>query len=404
MSRESSKEMGITARVGRLGRLGVLTLLVALVATLLAPLSAVAQDIQPVDAADDWVAPRTVYIPETGHTIDGVFLDYWRASNGIGNFGYPISAEHDHNGVVAQYYTYARFEYHPDDPNGEIVHIANVGEEMRPMPLPRASVAGDVQSASAVIELALMTKAWLPLDESFANRENSETWRYVPETKHSVANGFKSWWEATGESYLGNPLSEEYVLKGVTYQTFERGQLAWKKNNDVWLVPVGEILAKKYNVSTAPVAQGEIPVYDEALFVAPEKPKVEKRSGGNGGERWIEVNLSMQYLIAWEGDVPVAETYVSTGREGFETPAGTFYVQRKLETDLMTGTIGGEYYNVPDVPSVQYFTEGGHAIHGAYWHSNFGAVMSHGCINLPLDFAYWLYGWSTVGTRIEIHY
>ena len=70
----------------------------------------------------------------------------------------------------------------------------------------------------------------------------------------------------------------------------------------------------------------------------------------------------------------------------------------------MEGVIGGEYYNVPDVPWVQYFTNYGHALHGTYWHNNFGAVMSHGCVNLPMDFAEWLYGWTSIGTRVEIHY
>ena len=56
----------------------------------------------------------------------------------------------------------------------------------------------------------------------------------------------------------------------------------------------------------------------------------------------------------------------------------------------MEGVIGGEYYNVPDVPCVMYFTNGGHALHGTYWHSNFGTPMSHGCVNLPMDVAAWM--------------
>jgi lipoprotein-anchoring transpeptidase ErfK/SrfK len=68
----------------------------------------------------------------------------------------------------------------------------------------------------------------------------------------------------------------------------------------------------------------------------------------------------------------------------------------------MEGVLGGEYYNVPDVPDVLYFTDRGHAIHGTYWHSNFGTPMSHGCVNLPTDVADWMYQWSTVGMRVEI--
>ena len=69
----------------------------------------------------------------------------------------------------------------------------------------------------------------------------------------------------------------------------------------------------------------------------------------------------------------------------------------------MAGCIQGECYYVPDVPWVQYFTNYGHALHGAYWHNNFGHVMSHGCVNLPL----WFAAGSGTGPRtgrVWIHY
>ena len=122
------------------------------------------------------------------------------------------------------------------------------------------------------------------------------------------------------------------------------------------------------------------------------------------GERWIEVNLSTQYLIAWVGNTRVNETYVSTGKPGFETPTGTFRILTRYWTQTMSGCIQGECYYVPDVPKVQYFTNFGHALHGAYWHNDFGRTRSHGCVNLPLAFADWLWYWATYGTRIWIHY
>jgi lipoprotein-anchoring transpeptidase ErfK/SrfK len=156
------------------------------------------------------------------------------------------------------------------------------------------------------------------------------------------------------------------------------------------MVPIGNELVSRRGISTEPVAQGDIPTYDEALFVAPEL--------------WIEVNLSAQYMTVWVGNEVILETYVSTGRPGFDTPTGTFYVNTKLESQTMEGVLGGEYYNVPDVPWVMYFTDVGHAIHGTYWHNNFGYVMSHGCVNLPLDIAEYLYSITPIGTRVEIHY
>lgn len=122
-------------------------------------------------------------------------------------------------------------------------------------------------------------------------------------------------------------------------------------------------------------------------------------------ERWIEVNLSSLYLTAWVGSTRVNGAYVSTGKPGFETPTGTYYINLRYRYQTMSGCIRGECYTVPDVPWVQYFTNWGHALHGAYWHNDFGRLnRSHGCVNLPLWFAEWLWGWATYGTRVWIHY
>ncbi|MGC4105437.1 MAG: SH3 domain-containing protein [Thermomicrobiales bacterium] len=122
------------------------------------------------------------------------------------------------------------------------------------------------------------------------------------------------------------------------------------------------------------------------------------------GELWVDVNLSTQYMVVYRGNTRVLGTYVSTGRPGFDTPTGTYRVNTKLPSQTMSGVLGGEYYNVPNVPWVMYFTDRGHAIHGAYWHNNFGHTMSHGCINLPLDVAAWLYAQAPIGMRVVIHY
>jgi lipoprotein-anchoring transpeptidase ErfK/SrfK len=116
----------------------------------------------------------------------------------------------------------------------------------------------------------------------------------------------------------------------------------------------------------------------------------------------IVVSIGQQMMWAYKGDLVMLNSYVSTGRAGFDTPLGNFAILSKLPSQTMAGVIGGEYYNVPDVPWVMYFTNGGHALHGTYWHSNFGTPMSHGCVNLPMDVAAWLYDWAPVGTPVMI--
>jgi lipoprotein-anchoring transpeptidase ErfK/SrfK len=141
--------------------------------------------------------------------------------------------------------------------------------------------------------------------------------------------------------------------------------------------------------------------------------------GAEAGERWIDVNLSEQTLVAYEGEKPVFATLVSTGREGHETPAGAYRIYGKHVTITMDDTLAGaEAYSIEDVPWTQYFEEG-YALHAAFWHDRFGRVRSHGCVNLSPADARRLFFWtgphlpqnlhgtvatkSNPGTRVVIH-
>jgi lipoprotein-anchoring transpeptidase ErfK/SrfK len=121
--------------------------------------------------------------------------------------------------------------------------------------------------------------------------------------------------------------------------------------------------------------------------------------------RRIEVNLSTQSLTAYEDEIPVFEAPVATGRDGFNTPAGSFAIYDRYPLQTMYGALGGESWYVPDVPWVQYIV-GGVALHGTYWHDQWGtgSRMSHGCINLNIDDAQWLYGWAGIGTQVNVFY
>ncbi len=114
-------------------------------------------------------------------------------------------------------------------------------------------------------------------------------------------------------------------------------------------------------------------------------------------QRWIEVKLSRQRLIAWEGDRPVYAVIISTGKSGTPTPRGVFEIQSRQRTARMQG----EDYDIDDVPYTMYYS-GSYAIHGAYWHSRFGTPVSHGCVNVAVDHARWLYNWASVGTPVVV--
>lgn len=131
-------------------------------------------------------------------------------------------------------------------------------------------------------------------------------------------------------------------------------------------------------------------------YVAPTQPA--SYSGGNG-ERWIDVNLSQQMVYAYEGDVLVNSFLASTGTWQTPTVTGSYKIYVKYVSTRMTGP----GYNLPNVPYTMYFYKG-YGIHGTYWHNNFGVPMSHGCVNLSIPDAEWIYYWASVGTVVNVHY
>jgi hypothetical protein len=119
----------------------------------------------------------------------------------------------------------------------------------------------------------------------------------------------------------------------------------------------------------------------------------------------IVVSISDQYLWAYEGGELVTSSLVSTGTAEVPatvTPIGYHTIIAKYDKQTMEGTISGEFYRVEDVPYVMYFDDLGNALHGTYWHNNFGSPMSHGCVNLPIDIAAFVYEWAPYGTAVTV--
>ncbi len=119
------------------------------------------------------------------------------------------------------------------------------------------------------------------------------------------------------------------------------------------------------------------------------------------GEKWVDVNLTTQTLVAYEGDKPVYATLVSSGRRNLQdkekdhpTPKGTFRIREKHIAATMDGDVASDGpYSIEDVPWIMYFS-GSYALHGAFWHASFGHTKSHGCVNLSPEDARRLFGWT----------
>ncbi len=121
--------------------------------------------------------------------------------------------------------------------------------------------------------------------------------------------------------------------------------------------------------------------------------------------RYIDVSLGEQRLRAFENGELVRTYLVSTGVAKHSTPPGIFHIQGHTLSTRMAWVYGPDNpdnYDLPNVPHVMPIN-GPITIHGAYWHHNFGHVMSHGCINEPLDQAAWLYAWARNGDTVIVH-
>ena len=111
-------------------------------------------------------------------------------------------------------------------------------------------------------------------------------------------------------------------------------------------------------------------------------------------EYWVEVDLYEQNFVAYEGDRMVYAGLVSSGLNRWPTYEGLFQVwDRHLMTDMVGAEGKVDYYLVEDVPHTMYF-DFDIALHGAYWHDRYGYKHSHGCVNMPLRDAEWIYFWS----------
>lgn len=187
-------------------------------------------------------------------------------------------------------------------------------------------------------------------------------------------------------------------VKSVTTNT--EGQVWYQIRDDKW-DKLYYVRAEHLRIMTA----------EELAPITPEIPLRNKK---------IQVRLEEQLVIASENNQPVFVSPVSTGgilRIGtYTTPTGSFKTfYKRPSRHMAAGDIAASGFDLPGVPWVQYITEGGISFHGTFWHNDFGRPRSHGCINLSIQAAKWLYRWTSpqvsmtkefshgsIGTNVEI--
>lgn len=116
--------------------------------------------------------------------------------------------------------------------------------------------------------------------------------------------------------------------------------------------------------------------------------------GVGAGDRWIDVDLDQQVLVAYQGEVPVFATLVSSGKIKHDTPTGIHRITKKYaKTRMRNPVTSRETWDVAEVPFAMKFRKN-FALHGAYWHDGFGKPRSHGCVNLSPRDARVIYDWT----------
>lgn len=222
-----------------------------------------------------------------------------------------------------------------------------------PVTLDRLRADASAELADGVIALDLIETPVLPPPEPVFNYDG-------PTSTHIVAGG------------------EELGLIARRYNVLISDIAAMNDITDPNLIYPGQEL-------TIPAAG----VYEPATVDAPPAPQSSGRA--------ILVSITNQRIYAYENGQLVHSQLVSTGLPETPTVLGDYRVYVKhTATDMR-----GPGYYLPGVPYTMYFFQG-YAIHGTYWHNNFGRPMSHGCVNLPVDQAQWFFNFAEVGTLVRV--
>lgn len=125
--------------------------------------------------------------------------------------------------------------------------------------------------------------------------------------------------------------------------------------------------------------------------------RTERPEGVSG--RWVAIDLYEQTLIAYEDDIPVFATLIASGLPGWDTNEGVFDIWARVARDGMSGATGApDAYALQSVPWVMYF-DGGISLHGTYWHDGFGYRHSHGCVNLSISDARFIFDWMSKANK-----
>lgn len=316
----------------------------------------------------------------------------------------------------------------PIGPSAYLTDLAKNGISIPAQPLPAKKIPAEL--ASIPYQYALAVKTAIPTYSSIADAIDKNVHRTMPAGKTKYLSYSQRVVNDNGVFYqvqTGEWVSGEDISTRVTPSTVFRGLLVTSQPRTAfgWILDTIESSAtpgfnspktgKKYgrfdmvwayaiqNVEGVDWVRIGANEWVEDRLVARVTPNPVPPEGVTNG-RWIEVNLGEQTLTVYDQSKMVFATLMSSGMKPFYTRPGVFQIFKKLDAEQMTGTFEADhsdYYYLENVPWTMYFDEA-RAIHGAYWHTFFGYVQSHGCVNLSIADARWVFDWAKTGDYVYV--
>lgn len=252
------------------------------------------------------------------------------------------------------------------------------------------------------------------VSENPASAADRASWVTVPQTPEGLgtpafdADKVKAWVDKVAASTNDQPVNgvQNVDASGAVVVTASEGTPGWTVDNADQIASelMTSLQAGQSYEGTFTYTKVD-PGYDTMPVVAGAENLV---YSPHAGEKWIDVNLANHTVTAYEGaDIVFGPVYMVNGAPATPTVEGTFHVYLKYAKQTMKGeNADGSNYETEDVPWISYFT-GGYALHGAYWRDSFGFAGSggsHGCVNMAVADAQWIYNWDEVGTTVVSHY
>jgi hypothetical protein len=316
----------------------------------------------------------------------------------------------------------------PMGPSATLTELAKAGISYpaQPFPVRKTDAALGAVSYQYALAVKEAVPTYLSIDDAIAKNERRSMpagkTKYLSYSQRVVNDAGVFYRVQTGEWVRGESIqsrvSPSTVFSGVQVLTPPRQNFGWviditesrsapgfdgrltgKKYgrfNMVWAYTVQNVAGIDW-VQVGPNDWLEDRLVDRVMLAS--KPPEGVTNG-----RWIEVNLGEQTLSVYDAGRLVYATLVSSGNKPFYTRPGLFQIYKKLNAEQMSGTFEADrsdYYYLENVPWTMYFDEA-RALHGVYWHTLFGYVASHGCVNLALADAHWLFDWAKMGDNVYV--